>query len=55
MIGVGNIFQVILFTWISPLLKFGYRHNLDEKSLPYLKDCDKPSIDFHKLSDKFAT
>lgn len=51
----SNPFQTLFFTWISPLLRYGYRFDLDKTSLPYLRDGDKPKIDFTKLSHTFET
>ena len=51
----ANIFQVLFFAWVSPLLTYGYRFDIEEKAIPHLREQDKPKVEFNKLSFSYAS
>ena len=48
-----SLISTLFFTWISPLLAFGNKFEVDTKAIPLLKNSQKPKIEFDKLLATF--
>ena len=46
--------STLLFSWISPLLAYGNRYQINEESFPILDDDQQPDISYNRLSKAFA-
>ena len=49
----SSIFSTLFFTWISPLLTFGNKFQVDEKAIPILSTKNKPKIEYDLLEQTF--